>query len=186
MLLEKTKLHLPKWRKRQPIANSDHQVKALEEQLQRAHNDSDPDWLSIRQIEFQLNQAINLEEEYWRVRSLVDWLARGDKNMSYFHAKVKQQRRSNKILQLRDDRGAWITKQFEIFKLVENYFDSIFTSQPSHMSTQNLPLIQRRLLAEEIAQLIRPISDKEIKEATFSIHPTKCPGPDSFSAKFLS
>ncbi|KAK9148163.1 hypothetical protein Scep_006920 [Stephania cephalantha] len=43
MLLEKTKLHLFEWRKQQPMTNSDNQIKALEEQLQRAHNDSDLD-----------------------------------------------------------------------------------------------------------------------------------------------
>ena len=41
------------------------------------------------------------------------------------------------------------------------------------------------LEVEQQLQLIAPITEKDIKEAIFSIHPMKSPGPDSHNSSFF-
>jgi len=62
-----------------------------------------------------LHQLINMqqslatlllqEENYWKQRSKVFWLANGDTNSKYFHASASARKRKNTIKKLRDSSG---------------------------------------------------------------------------------
>lgn len=73
----------------------------------------------------------------------------------------------------------------QIISTITDYFQSIFTS-----STQSCPDIVSHVIKPSISQaqnnrLISIPTGDEIKEALFSIHPDKAPGPDGFSASFF-
>ena len=46
-----------------------------------------------------------MEEEYWRQRSRVNWLLKGDANTSFFHAMANGHRRKCAISRLVSDQG---------------------------------------------------------------------------------
>ena len=64
----------------------------------------------------------------WKQRSRNKWLKEGDRNTSYFHCRANQRNRRNLITGLEDDNGTWIEDEAGMGKVVEGYFEQIFTS----------------------------------------------------------
>ncbi|GKG20243.1 hypothetical protein Tco_0380044, partial [Tanacetum coccineum] len=46
-------------------------------------------------------------------------------------------------------------------------------------------IFTKKITEREANYMVRPVTDKEIKDAMFSINDNKAPGPDGFSAKFF-
>ncbi|XP_056843105.1 uncharacterized protein LOC130495678 [Raphanus sativus] len=109
----------------------------------------------ISSLNTQLLLAYKAEEEYWKQRSRQLWLTLGDKNTGFFHASTRGRRARNQLTVLENAQG-----------------EEVFAIQPSisHATNEKLTYIP---------------SAAEIKEALFSIHPDKAPGPDGFSASFF-
>lgn len=51
----------------------------------------------VRHLEKELGKAWEQEESYWRQKYRKVWMVKGDRNSSFFHAKVAQRRRRNRI-----------------------------------------------------------------------------------------
>ncbi|KAL9688726.1 hypothetical protein QQ045_033150 [Rhodiola kirilowii] len=66
------------------------------------------------------------EELLWKHRSRADWLREGDLNTKYFHARVSQRLRTNRIKRLRGTDGRWLTDEREILSRVSDYFRDLF------------------------------------------------------------
>ena len=64
----------------------------------------------------------------WKQRSRNKWLKEGDKNTKYFHCRANQRNRRNLIIGLKDDNGTWVEDEANLGKVVERYFEQIFTS----------------------------------------------------------
>ncbi|KAK2634881.1 hypothetical protein Ddye_029673 [Dipteronia dyeriana] len=62
-------------------------------------------WDETRKIENRLDCLLEKEENYWRQRSIIDWLKRGDKNTRFFHWKTSNRRARNRISVLWDSGG---------------------------------------------------------------------------------
>ncbi|KAF7814810.1 putative LRR receptor-like serine/threonine-protein kinase [Senna tora] len=75
-------------------------------------------------IEYQ--NVLNQEEELWASKARFDWMNLGDSNTSFFHASVIMQRRTNKILALKDNIGNWVYGLEEIKQLIASYFTNCF------------------------------------------------------------
>ncbi|XP_019094825.1 PREDICTED: uncharacterized protein LOC104757764 isoform X6 [Camelina sativa] len=53
-----------------------------------------------------------MEEEYWKTKSRIQWLQAGDRNTNFFHTKTKQRRNHNRITALADAHGKiWTTEE---------------------------------------------------------------------------
>lgn len=63
------------------------------------------------------------------------------------------------------------------------YFAGLFTSSESEWSTV-INSIQCRVTAEQNEMMLVPVMDLEVKDALFSMHPEKSPGPDGMSLGF--
>ena len=89
------------------------------------------------------------------------------KNTKYFHAIVEGRRRRNTISALQKSGGAWCKSGEEI----EGYFKSLFTfSNPQHFDIvlEGVPQVITRQMNQ---RLVRPVSEKEVRKAIFSLHP---------------
>lgn len=75
-------------------------------------------------------------------------------------------------------------KEEEIVRAITDYYSNIFSSKMSESSLVVQESISPKVTSEMNQTLIAPPSSLEIKEALFSIHPDKAPGPDGFSASF--
>lgn len=57
------------------------------------------------------NKILRLEEEFWKLKSKVNWISEEDRNTTFFHTTTLNERRHNRILALLDDYGSWIYDQ---------------------------------------------------------------------------
>ena len=51
-----------------------------------------------------------------------------DRNTKYFHCRANQRNQRNLITGLEDDNGIWVEDEAGLGKVVEGYFEQIFTS----------------------------------------------------------
>ena len=64
-----------------------------------------------------------------------------------------------------------------------SYFNNLFTA--NHADDRDiLKCVQRRISDEQNKLLIAPVTEEEVKEALFSMHPDKSPGIDGISLAF--
>ena len=81
-----------------------------------------------------------------------------------------------------------VYKEEEIVATIEKYFSKLFTPNAcnlAHMKEVISEAIDPRVTDAQNAKLTDIPSAEEIKEAMFSIHQEKAPGPDGFSACFF-
>ncbi|KAK2637968.1 hypothetical protein Ddye_025763 [Dipteronia dyeriana] len=110
-------------------------------------------WKAIREIKGQLDELLEVEENYWKQQSRQDWLKAGYCNSKFFHWKASSHRARNTIAGLEDSIG-------------EKVLDSI----PLKLSSRRSKLLDL------------PFFAAYIKKATFDMFPTKAPEPESQSA----
>ncbi|WZY87924.1 hypothetical protein YC2023_044659 [Brassica napus] len=143
-----------------------------------------PDLPRIEALSKTLSTAYRDEEQYWSQRSRIQWLKNGDRNTGFFHAATRSRRMQNSLTVIEDAQGAEVFEEEGIASVVSKYFQDIFTSASSGDLSLILQVLPCKVTAEMNDILIKIPSHQEIKEATFSIHSGKAPGPDGFSSKF--
>ncbi|GKC26968.1 putative reverse transcriptase domain-containing protein [Tanacetum coccineum] len=146
----------------------------------------DPFNASFREREFvslkAFKSALKDEESFLKQKAKVLWLNEGDRNSKYFHNVVKGRLNRNRISYVEDMdsnafHGSNMGEQFV------NHFKSVLGMCSDVSPIEDLGgLFSNTLPESEALYMIRAVSDKEIKEALFSIDGNKAPGPDGFSA----
>ncbi|XP_027148760.1 uncharacterized protein LOC113749274 [Coffea eugenioides] len=132
-----------------------------------------------------LAEAYRQEELFWGQKARVNWLREGDKNTSFFHAVVAGRRKRNTITTLQKEGGGWCDSEEEVLGEITGYFGNLFTSSNPEASTSIFQCIPQVITDHMNSQLIRPITELEVKKAVFSLHPNKAPGPDGMSSVFF-
>lgn len=89
---------------------------------------------------------------------------------------------------IENEEGVIVFKEEEIAATIERYFCNLFT--PNICSLEYMEEVISKAIKpcvtnEQNEKLKAIPSAEEIKEALFSIHPEKAPGPDGFSACFF-
>lgn len=136
----------------------------------------------------ELKKTYMLEEVCRRQRSRQFWLNLRDKNMGFFHASTKKRKVLNKFYVLEGPNGRSVYTEENITTTMENYFIDIFKPidrEPGAMESIINEAIQPIISEETNQKLIKLPEKKEIKDALFSIHAGRAPGPDGFSACFF-
>ncbi|XP_035838027.1 uncharacterized protein LOC118485720 [Helianthus annuus] len=109
-------------------------------------------------------EAIHDEAMFLQQKSKVDWLNLGDSNTKYFHNVVKAKNHRSRILSIRDSGG-----------LLHEGVDL----------SPNMDLFHNKLSAVKANNMIRSVTEGEIKEAMFSIAGNKAPDPDGYTSVFF-
>ena len=173
---------------REAQRNSQAEIVKLRERLEKAMVSLFQDEPLISQINLDLNAAYLKEEEFWKQRSRLNWLALGDQNSGFFHAVTKGRSCINNLPVMEDENGAKVFEDSQIADLVSKCYQDLFTSQSpesSEVSQIVEDAISPKVSDEDNSWLILIPSSQEVKEAVFDIHPDKAPGPDGFSASFF-
>ena len=179
------RIELLKWRNKFQ-GNSRRRIEDLKHQLEELRKG---EYQNKRErsmdLKNQLKKAYEDEDVYWSQKARVSWLRGGDRNTQYFHACTKGRRKRNKILNLQRGDGTWTLNEQEIGVEVEEYYQGLFTSSGAQCLEEILHGIPHSITDQMNNNLTKPVEEKEVKKALFSIHPNKAPGPDGMSPLFF-
>jgi hypothetical protein len=91
------------------------------------------------------------EEETWRQKSRINWLAVGDRNTKFFHAYANSRKQINTIWEISKDDGTVISSNQDIQMEVVGYFQNIYKAQSNINISDQLAVIKNypRMFNEE-------------------------------------
>ncbi|GJT54711.1 hypothetical protein Tco_0989765 [Tanacetum coccineum] len=165
-------------------------VVALRQELDEVQKSLDKDPLStiLREEEaFYLksfNEAVLDEERFLKQKAKVEWLRVGDSNTAFFHKMVKSKINRSRIEAVLDANNVMHEGTDVIDSFVTHYSNFLgVQGSTSPLNTTNLFL--KRLDVSKALNMCREVSNKEVKEAMFSIGNNKAPGPDGYSSLFF-
>ena len=113
------------------------------------------------------------------------WHSSGDLNTKFYHALTKQRRVRNKIVGLHDEQGNWITEENGIEKVAVDYFDGLFSTTNPTDFDNFLDEIVPSISPQMNQILLRTVTEEEVRQALFMMHPEKAPGPDGMTTLFF-
>ncbi|XP_074374257.1 uncharacterized protein LOC141714646 [Apium graveolens] len=96
---------------------------------------------------------------------------------------ASQRRKTNSIERIKDDSGQWCETGEQIQGVIESYFSKLFTA-----TSLNGQLSQRdevsQISMQENVDLVLDVTEEEVRDAVFAMHPEKSPGIDGFNPAF--
>jgi hypothetical protein len=131
-----------------------------------------------------ISDLLAMEEAMMKQRSRVQWLAEGGRNTAFFHGKARERGRTNKIVSLKNDNGAYVSSQGELESIATNFYTTLCTAHENTRPELVTQFMQPKVIQAMNENLFFPVSDLEIENALLMIHPNKSPGPDGFTAGF--
>lgn len=142
-----------------------------------------------REIEL-AGQYKNLKEAYDSYifqRAKVQWLKEGDTNSKFFHRSIKLRRFQQRVLEIRDKNGILQNTPEAINKAFEEFYKDLLGSSSTNRINikQDVVNLGQVLTDAQAHALTLDFTDKEIKDALFSIPGAKAPGPDGFNSTFF-
>lgn len=69
------------------------------------------------------------EEEFWALKSRVNWAINGDRNTTFFHVSTLVRRHKNKIRSIKNVVGEWITNEEEIKNSILSDYQQFFKTE---------------------------------------------------------
>lgn len=123
------------------------------------------------------------QEDLWKQRAKQHWLRSGNCNTKYFHAYASSRRKKNSINQLQDENGILRNWSNGLDDMIGSYYNKLFQSQGSD-GQEILDCIEERVSMQQNEHLTQEFTGEEVKEAIFSMHPDKGPGPDGMNLAF--
>ncbi|XP_019457612.1 PREDICTED: uncharacterized protein LOC109357999 [Lupinus angustifolius] len=168
---------------RQRVKNALNDVQTIQNCINELGQDND--YLDQKVLaQRNLLNALNMEEEFWKEKAIVNGHINGDRNTSFFH-RVTQIRQISKSVNLLKVREEVITNQEKISHHALIYFTELFGSL--NITTNN------SLISEVIPCLVTEAennyltcvpSTEEIKGVGFSMNGDGAPGPNGFGGCF--
>nr|GEV63445.1 hypothetical protein [Tanacetum cinerariifolium] len=119
-----------------------------------------------------------IDEESLLKQKKVEWLKEGDSNSAYFHNVIKGRVSRNRIEVVYDGSGKAYYGDNVADQFV-SHFSSFLDTCDDLLDIEDVDnLFTKKLDVESSVDLIKPITDEEIKKALFSIDVNKASGPD--------
>ncbi|XP_072054862.1 uncharacterized protein [Arachis hypogaea] len=167
-------------------ANSRKKIEDLQASLEELQMTGINGGEEITRLKEKLELAYMKEESYWREKSRVKWLRKGDQNTRFFHQKFQSRVQRNRIWRLVGKNNEIASKPKDIAKVAEDYFCDIFTFSCSVDPNPYLEDLEPKVTASMNCRLQRPVTMDEVKRATFTVHAQSAHGDDGFTDKFFT
>jgi hypothetical protein len=182
--LAKSRSALLQWRKVN-VSPTEDVIKSKTVELQTLQGIDGPlDLVAIREVQRDVNNALEQDDLKWRLRAKEHWLKSGDKNTKFFHACATQKKRRNTITSICDVNGAVCTTNEGIEEAFVSYFTHLFASSAPTGVEECLQNLPRKVTMEMNEMLTREFAVEEISTAMLQMAPMKSPGPDGFPTSF--
>lgn len=124
------------------------------------------------------------KEIFWRQRSKQLWLQVGEKNTKYFHTSCNKRKRNNHIQKLKNEDGDWVDWSSGLQDLIKEYFQRLFTEEQTQGDVI-LNCITKTVSEQQNTELLSVVTEEEVKNVVFHMHPDKAPGPDGMTPTFF-
>jgi hypothetical protein len=101
------------------------------------------------------------EEETWRQKSILNWLASGDRNTKFFHAYANSRKHINTIWEISKEDGTMISSNKGLQREVIVFFQNIFMAQPNLSISDQLAILRnypRMFTKEDSQRLTEPVT----------------------------
>ena len=160
--------------------------------------------LHLKQLEKEemKNPRVRKRKEILKIRAEInaketkETIAKLNKAKSWFFEKInkidkplarliKKQREKNQINKIRNENGEITTDNIEIQRIIRDYYQQLYANKTENLEETdkflekyNLP----KLKQEEIEDLNRPTTSREIEAIIRNLLANKSPGPDGFTA----
>ncbi|KAL4319850.1 hypothetical protein GQ457_18G018210 [Hibiscus cannabinus] len=82
------------------------------------------------ELKAELDEVLKQEESFWQQKSRTNWVSKGDRNTSYFHASTMIRRRHNTVRRLELSDGQWCNDTRKLKSHALQFYQSLFSSQP--------------------------------------------------------
>ena len=129
---------------------------------------------------------LKLEEDFWALKSRINWVVEGDRNTKFYHTSTLIRRRYNKIAKIRNSVGEWIVESDLIRTHIQHGFTQLFsTSHLTSISNFTAPLLGPSISENDATDLADPVTPRDIKLSLWSFKPFKAPGPDGLHPGFF-
>ena len=92
-------------------------------------------------------------------------------------------KKKNTINKLQNNQGMWCSKPWELDELIIEYFQNLFSSSEC-ICEPVLSCIEPIISAQYNQLLLEPFTAMDVKDALFSMHPDKSPGPNGMNPAF--
>ncbi|GJY67502.1 hypothetical protein Tco_0469740, partial [Tanacetum coccineum] len=150
--------------------------------------DQDPSNSDLRDEEAVYLQAFNdakIDEEcFLRQKAKIEWLEVGDSNSAYFHKTIKNRNQRSRIDVITNSNNVEVTGNHIPNVFVLDYKDFLGTD----MNCDDLDsdgLFQTKVSDTVNENMMKPVTNDEIKKAMFGIGDDKDPGLDGFTSAFF-
>ncbi|GAU19900.1 hypothetical protein TSUD_95050 [Trifolium subterraneum] len=132
-----------------------------------------------------LENALNIEEIFWKEKSRVNWHCQGDRNTAFFHRITKIKQAYKNLNSLGIDNNI-VTDPELISNHVVNHFSTLFSASNSILDNGLVEEVIPKLVNDNTNNILTMLpSAMEIKNAVFSMNKDGAPGPDGFGAFFF-
>lgn len=158
----------------------------LQSKLEIEQSSVFPNFLRLHLLKIDLMKAYKDKESYWSQKCKEKWAKSGDKNTKFFRASAKANRSKKFIEKLTDEMGREQRNEGSKGVVAVDYFSSLFTSSNPLDFHHIFHDFQPRVTHAMNLDLIKEVTATEVKDAVFSINPTKAPGADGMSSLFFS
>lgn len=131
----------------------------------------------------EFNEAVKDENSLLFQKAKVEWLKEGDRNTEYFHKIIKGRLHKGRIMSVCNEKG----ERFENEKVADqfiNHFQEFLGKKETVKEFSNSFVFPNKLTNDEALDMVRSVSESEIKNAMFDIDGAKAPGPDGFTSRF--
>ncbi|KAJ9536716.1 hypothetical protein OSB04_un000101 [Centaurea solstitialis] len=132
-----------------------------------------------------LQEALKVEDSYFRQRAKVRWIKEGDLNTSFFHNAVKERKNRSFIHSVTNSNGEEVHGA-AVGKAFVEHFRSILGARDMEVKPDIPPdFFVNRLSIEDANFMTRPITKAEVKLAMWDIGDDRAPGSDGYTASFF-
>lgn len=151
---------------------------------------SEQQGLRMRELELKLQQLDRARVSAAKLHSGVRWLQDGDAPSKFFFDKVRDKRRQETIVGIRDTGGEWVTDQAKIGQIFVDSLQSICGKDETLITNQLesrrtlLGCVRHHLDAEDMKRCESVFSEGELLEALRAMPMGKAPGVDGIPKEF--
>ncbi|XP_069152904.1 uncharacterized protein [Solanum lycopersicum] len=139
------------------------------------------------EISKQYGKLKGARDQFLKQKEKIQWIQEGDQNTKFYHNYIKTRRNTNIIFGGKDKHGERQEGMEEISKAFLEYYSELLGQSNKGRKHVCREIIMKGSLVnkEQREQLAAKFTEKEVKEAMWSIDGNKSPGPYEYGSPFF-